>query len=89
MEMGLVSFASERALLVFPSGFMESLSHCRRPLTACSLVSSSECAFEALSDIQPDIFSYLLHLMYTGKMAPQLIDPVRLEQGIKFLHAIR
>ncbi|XP_060061309.1 zinc finger and BTB domain-containing protein 2 isoform X2 [Erinaceus europaeus] len=25
--------------------------------------------------------------MYTGKMAPQLIDPVRLEQGIKFLHA--
>lgn len=39
------------------------------------------------SDIQPDIFSYLLHLMYTGKMAPQLIDPVRLEQGIKFLHA--
>ncbi|XP_064412059.1 zinc finger and BTB domain-containing protein 2 isoform X2 [Latimeria chalumnae] len=25
--------------------------------------------------------------MYTGKMAPHLIDPVRLEQGIKFLHA--
>ncbi|KAL4661033.1 zinc finger and BTB domain-containing protein 2 [Arapaima gigas] len=39
------------------------------------------------SDIQPDIFSYLLNLMYTGKLAPQLIDPVRLEQGVKFLHA--
>ncbi|XP_041106268.1 zinc finger and BTB domain-containing protein 2-like [Polyodon spathula] len=39
------------------------------------------------ADIQPDIFSYLLNLMYTGKLAPQLIDPVRLEQGVKFLHA--
>ena len=25
--------------------------------------------------------------MYTGKLAPQLIDPLRLEQGVKFLHA--
>lgn len=25
--------------------------------------------------------------MYTGKLAPQLIDPARLEQGVKFLHA--
>ncbi|XP_028579501.1 zinc finger and BTB domain-containing protein 2 [Podarcis muralis] len=48
---------------------------------------SSECVRLKATDIQPDIFSYLLHLMYTGKMAPQLIDPVRLEQGIKFLHA--
>lgn len=47
----------------------------------------SECVRLKPTDIQPDIFSYLLHLMYTGKMAPQLIDPVRLEQGIKFLHA--
>lgn len=47
----------------------------------------SECVRLKSTDIQPDIFSYLLHLMYTGKMAPQLIDPVRLEQGIKFLHA--
>ncbi|TRZ26826.1 hypothetical protein HGM15179_000296 [Zosterops borbonicus] len=48
---------------------------------------TSECVRLKATDIQPDIFSYLLHLMYTGKMAPQLIDPVRLEQGIKFLHA--
>ncbi|XP_072265391.1 zinc finger and BTB domain-containing protein 2 [Pyxicephalus adspersus] len=48
---------------------------------------TSECVRLKSTDIQPDIFSYLLHLMYTGKMAPQLIDPVRLEQGIKFLHA--
>ncbi|XP_016094154.1 zinc finger and BTB domain-containing protein 2-like isoform X2 [Sinocyclocheilus grahami] len=39
------------------------------------------------ADIQPDIFSYLLNLMYTGKLATQLIDPARLEQGVKFLHA--
>lgn len=39
------------------------------------------------ADIQPDIFSYLLNLMYTGKLAPQLIDPTRLEQGVRFLHA--
>lgn len=52
-----------------------------------SLLSFSECVRLKPTDIQPDIFSYLLHLMYTGKMAPQLIDPVRLEQGIKFLHA--
>lgn len=25
--------------------------------------------------------------MYTGKLTPQLIDPLRLEQGVKFLHA--
>lgn len=25
--------------------------------------------------------------MYTGKLAPQLIDPARLEQGVRFLHA--
>lgn len=47
----------------------------------------SDCVRLKPTDIQPDIFSYLLHLMYTGKMAPQIIDPVRLEQGIKFLHA--
>ncbi|KAI7804939.1 zinc finger and BTB domain-containing protein 2a [Triplophysa rosa] len=39
------------------------------------------------SDVQPDIFSYLLNLMYTGKFTSQPIDPVRLEQGVKFLHA--
>ncbi|KAK6489053.1 zinc finger and BTB domain-containing protein 2b [Huso huso] len=47
----------------------------------------SDCVRLKPADIQPDIFSYLLNLMYTGKLAPQLIDPVRLEQGVKFLHA--
>ncbi|EHB02945.1 Zinc finger and BTB domain-containing protein 2 [Heterocephalus glaber] len=48
---------------------------------------TSECVRLKPTDIQPDIFSYLLHLMCTGKMAQQLLDPVRLEQGIKFLNA--
>ncbi|KAF4071109.1 hypothetical protein AMELA_G00281370 [Ameiurus melas] len=47
----------------------------------------SDCVRLKPTDIQPDIFSYLLNLMYTGKLAPQLIDPARLEQGVKFLHA--
>uniref|UniRef100_A0A3B5L5J6 Zinc finger and BTB domain containing 2b n=1 Tax=Xiphophorus couchianus TaxID=32473 RepID=A0A3B5L5J6_9TELE len=47
----------------------------------------SDCVRLKASDIQPDIFSYLLNLMYTGKLAPQLIDPARLEQGVRFLHA--
>lgn len=51
------------------------------------LLPSSDCVRLKPADIQPDIFSYLLNLMYTGKLAPQLIDPARLEQGVKFLHA--
>jgi len=47
----------------------------------------SDCVRLKAADIQPDIFSYLLNLMYTGRLAPQLIDPARLEQGVKFLHA--
>ncbi|XP_052442378.1 zinc finger and BTB domain-containing protein 2 [Carassius gibelio] len=47
----------------------------------------SDCVRLKPADIQPDIFSYLLNLMYTGKLATQLIDPARLEQGVKFLHA--
>ncbi|XP_077366770.1 zinc finger and BTB domain-containing protein 2b [Festucalex cinctus] len=47
----------------------------------------SDCVRLKATDIQPDIFSYLLNLMYTGKLAPQLIDPSRLEQGVRFLHA--
>ncbi|XP_051501502.1 zinc finger and BTB domain-containing protein 2-like [Myxocyprinus asiaticus] len=47
----------------------------------------SDCVRLKPGDIQPDIFSYLLNLMYTGKLATQLIDPARLEQGVKFLHA--
>lgn len=55
-------------------------------LTVMSLF-FSDCVRLKAADIQPDIFSYLLNLMYTGKLAPQLIDPARLEQGVRFLHA--
>ncbi|XP_052436535.1 zinc finger and BTB domain-containing protein 2-like [Carassius gibelio] len=47
----------------------------------------SNCVRLRPSDIQADIFSYLLNLMYTGKFTSQPIDPLRLEQGVKFLHA--
>ncbi|XP_016347331.1 zinc finger and BTB domain-containing protein 2 [Sinocyclocheilus anshuiensis] len=47
----------------------------------------SDCVRLKPSDIQADIFSYLLNLMYTGKFTSQPIDPLRLEQGVKFLHA--
>ncbi|TRY83478.1 hypothetical protein DNTS_016219, partial [Danionella cerebrum] len=47
----------------------------------------SDCVRLKSSDIQADIFSYLLNLMYTGKFTTQPIDPTRLEQGVKFLHA--
>ncbi|CAM4649285.1 hypothetical protein PO909_011394 [Leuciscus waleckii] len=47
----------------------------------------SDCVRLKPSDIQADIFSYLLNLMYTGKFTTQPIDPLRLEQGVKFLHA--
>lgn len=47
----------------------------------------SDCVRLKPSDIQADIFSYLLNLMYTGKFTAQPIDPIRLEQGVKFLHA--
>ncbi|XP_012693588.2 zinc finger and BTB domain-containing protein 2b isoform X2 [Clupea harengus] len=47
----------------------------------------SDCVRLKPGDIQPDIFSYLLNLMYTGRLSAQLIDPARLEQGVKFLHA--
>lgn len=53
----------------------------------CPFVCPSDCVRLKAADIQPDIFSYLLNLMYTGKLAPQLIDPTRLEQGVRFLHA--
>lgn len=51
------------------------------------LLFCSDCVRLKPSDIQADIFSYLLNLMYTGKFTTQPIDPLRLEQGVKFLHA--
>ncbi|ETE66044.1 Zinc finger and BTB domain-containing protein 25, partial [Ophiophagus hannah] len=48
---------------------------------------SSECIKIQPTDIQPDIFSYLLHIMYTGKGPKQMVNHTRLEEGIRFLHA--
>lgn len=53
----------------------------------CFFVFNSECIKIQPTDIQPDIFSYLLHIMYTGKGPKQIVDHSRLEEGIRFLHA--
>ena len=47
----------------------------------------SECIKIQPSDIQPDVFSYLLHIMYTGLCPKQTVDRARLHHGIKFVHA--
>lgn len=47
----------------------------------------SECIKIQPTDIQPDVFSYLLHIMYTGLCPKQPVDQSRLQDGIKFLHA--
>lgn len=47
----------------------------------------SECIKIQPTDIQPDVFSYLLHIMYTGMCPKQAVDQSRLQDGIKFLHA--
>lgn len=47
----------------------------------------SECIKIQPTDIQPDVFSYLLHIMYTGMCPKQSVDQGRLQDGIKFLHA--
>lgn len=47
----------------------------------------SECIKIQPTDIQPDVFSYLLHIMYTGNGPKQPVDQSRLQDGIKFLHA--
>ncbi|XP_019335490.1 zinc finger and BTB domain-containing protein 25 isoform X1 [Alligator mississippiensis] len=48
---------------------------------------SSDCIKIQPTDIQPDIFSYLLHIMYTGKGPKQSVSHSQLEEGIRFLHA--
>lgn len=52
-----------------------------------SLFVLSECIKIQPTDIQPDVFSYLLHIMYTGMCPKQPVDQSRLQEGIKFLHA--
>uniref|UniRef100_S4RW15 Zinc finger and BTB domain containing 2b n=1 Tax=Petromyzon marinus TaxID=7757 RepID=S4RW15_PETMA len=77
VAIGDVYFKAHKAVLAAFSNYFKML----------FIHQTSDCVKLKPADIQPDIFSYLLHLMYTGKIIPQMIDPVRLEQGLKFLHA--
>lgn len=77
VAIGDVFFKAHKAVLAAFSNYFRTL----------FIHQDSDCVRLKAADIQPDIFSYLLNLMYTGKLAPQLIDPARLEQGVKFLHA--
>uniref|UniRef100_A0A8C4NL02 Zinc finger and BTB domain containing 2b n=1 Tax=Eptatretus burgeri TaxID=7764 RepID=A0A8C4NL02_EPTBU len=77
VSIGDVYFKAHKAVLASFSNYFKML----------FIHQTSDCVKLKPADIQPDIFSYLLHLMYTGKIIPQMIDPVRLEQGLKFLHA--
>ncbi|KAL2082204.1 hypothetical protein ACEWY4_022022 [Coilia grayii] len=47
----------------------------------------SECVRLKAGDIQPDVFSALLNLMYTGRLSALSVDPSRLNMGVQFLHA--
>lgn len=58
-------------------------------MTFSSLLLLSECIKIQPTDIQPDVFSYLLHIMYTGSCPKQPVEQSRLQDGIKFLHAYR
>ncbi|CAL8312819.1 unnamed protein product [Lota lota] len=77
VAIGDVFFKAHKAVLAAFSNYFRTL----------FIHQDSDCVRLKAADIQPDIFSYLLNLMYTGRLAPQLIDPARLEQGVKFLHA--
>ncbi|KAM4662014.1 zinc finger and BTB domain-containing protein 25 [Discoglossus pictus] len=77
VAIGDVYFKAHRAVLAAFSNYFKMI----------FIHQSSECIKIQPTDIQPDIFSYLLHEMYTGKKPKQSVDPIRLEDGIRFLHA--
>ncbi|XP_063803296.1 zinc finger and BTB domain-containing protein 25 [Pseudophryne corroboree] len=77
VAIGDVYFKAHRAVLAAFSNYFKMI----------FIHQSSECIKIQPTDIQPDIFSYLLHVMYTGKNPKQSVDHFRLEEGIKFLHA--
>ncbi|KAJ8290386.1 hypothetical protein GJAV_G00012200 [Gymnothorax javanicus] len=79
VAIGNVYFKAHRAVLAAFSNYFKMI----------FIHQSSECIKIQPTDIQPDIFSYLLHIMYTGMGPKQHVDPNRLEEGIKFLHAYR
>ncbi|KAJ8399149.1 hypothetical protein AAFF_G00415280 [Aldrovandia affinis] len=79
IAIGNVYFKAHRAVLAAFSNYFKMI----------FIHQSSECIKIQPTDIQPDIFSYLLHIMYTGMGPKQQVDQSRLQEGIKFLHAYR
>ncbi|XP_061468346.1 zinc finger and BTB domain-containing protein 25 isoform X2 [Rhineura floridana] len=77
VAIGDVYFKAHRAVLAAFSNYFKMI----------FIHQTSECIKIQPTDIQPDIFSYLLHIMYTGKGPKQTVNHTRLEEGIRFLHA--
>ncbi|XP_039192801.1 zinc finger and BTB domain-containing protein 25 isoform X2 [Crotalus tigris] len=77
VAIGDVYFKAHRAVLAAFSNYFKMI----------FIHQTSECIKIQPTDIQPDIFSYLLHIMYTGKGPKQMVNHTRLEEGIRFLHA--
>ncbi|XP_061668434.1 zinc finger and BTB domain-containing protein 25 isoform X1 [Syngnathoides biaculeatus] len=77
VAIGNVYFKAHRAVLAAFSNYFKMI----------FIHQTSECIKIQPTDIQPDVFSYLLHVMYTGACPKQTVEPTRLEDGIKFLHA--
>ncbi|KAG9344850.1 hypothetical protein JZ751_010539, partial [Albula glossodonta] len=77
VAIGNVYFKAHRAVLAAFSNYFKMI----------FIHQSSECIKIQPTDIQPDVFSYLLHIMYTGMGPKQQVEPSRLQEGIKFLHA--
>ncbi|KAM9778897.1 zinc finger and BTB domain-containing protein 25 [Syngnathus typhle] len=77
VAIGNVYFKAHRAVLAAFSNYFKMI----------FIHQTSECIKIQPTDIQPDVFSYLLHVMYTGACPKQAVEPARLEEGIKFLHA--
>ncbi|XP_029351722.1 zinc finger and BTB domain-containing protein 25 isoform X2 [Echeneis naucrates] len=77
VAIGNVYFKAHRAVLAAFSNYFKMI----------FIHQSSECIKIQPTDIQPDVFSYLLHIMYTGLCPKQPVDQGRLQDGIKFLHA--
>ncbi|CAH2328687.1 zinc finger and BTB domain-containing 25 isoform X1 [Pelobates cultripes] len=76
VAIGDVYFKAHRAVLASFSNYFKMI----------FIHQSSECIKIQPTDIQPDIFSFLLHVMYTGKCPKQTVDHFRLEEGMRFLH---
>ncbi|TRY57001.1 hypothetical protein DNTS_023918 [Danionella cerebrum] len=79
VAIGNVYFKAHRAVLAAFSNYFKMI----------FIHQSSECIKIQPTDIQPDVFSYLLHIMYTGMGPKQPVDQGRLQEGIKFLHAYK